>query len=122
MFEITEVKVFLLKNPHENSKTRAFAQFTIAGSFVVKSIRVVEGSKGMFVGLPQQKGSGDNSSEYYDICFPITKEGREYISSEILNRYTTIMETGVDDSKGGGNSAPRGEESQAPAQEEDDWI
>lgn len=84
MIEVTEVKIYPIKNPKEGSTLKAFAEITLNKEFVIKSIRVVDGSKGLFVGMPQTKGKND---EYFDLAFPVTKEARSRISDAILEKY-----------------------------------
>ncbi len=84
MIKITESKVFPIKHPKPGSKFKAYAQITIENEFVIKGIRIVEGSNGLFIGFPQTKGADE---QYYDITFPITKELREYMSNTILEKY-----------------------------------
>ena len=80
------VKVFPVP-PKENSNLRAFATITLGGVFAVKNLRVVEGAKGTFVSMPQAKGKDDN---YYDTCFPTTKEMRKEISDAVLSKYAQV--------------------------------
>ena len=86
------VKVFPVP-PKENSNLRAFATITLGGVFAVKNLRVVEGAKGTFVSMPQAKGKDDN---YYDTCFPTTKEMRKEISDAVLSKYAQVKEMAVD--------------------------
>ena len=43
----------------------------------------MKGRKGYFEAMPSRK-SGD---EYEDVCFPITKEAREYIEAAVLTKF-----------------------------------
>lgn len=79
MIEITEVKVY----PGDWGKTKAMASITIDNVFVVTGLKIIEGTKGYFVAMPSRK-SGD---EYKDVCFPITKEAREYIETAVLTKF-----------------------------------
>jgi len=63
---------------------KAFASVEFDEEFVVGSIRIIDGKKGLFVTMPQQKGK-DN--EYHDICFPITKKMRATITEKVLEEY-----------------------------------
>lgn len=65
------------------SKIKASANITIEECFVVKGIRIIEGSNGLFTAMPSKNVNG----EYKDICFPITAEARKTINDEILRAY-----------------------------------
>lgn len=51
--EITEVKIFLKESI--DKKLKAFATITFDNAFVVRNIKVIEGSKGLFVAMPSRK-------------------------------------------------------------------
>ena len=66
------------------STVKAFCDVLLGGVYVVKGLRVIEGQKGLFVGLPREKGKND---KWYDIFYPITKEARETLISTVLKAY-----------------------------------
>lgn len=82
--KITECTVTKIKS---QSKIRAYAKITIDECFVVTSLKVIDGEKGLFVAMPSTKNPKTN--EYNDICFPINKETRELIQSAVLKAYKT---------------------------------
>lgn len=51
--EITEVKIFLKESV--DKKLKAFATVTFDNAFVVRNVKVIEGSKGLFVAMPSRK-------------------------------------------------------------------
>ncbi len=51
--EITEVKIFLKESA--DRKLKAFATVTFDNVFVVRNIKIIEGSKGLFVAMPSRK-------------------------------------------------------------------
>ena len=66
----------------------ATASITIDGAFVVRNLSLMNGSKGMFVNMPQQKGVDDKgNTKYYDIAFPLTTELRTAISEAVIRAY-----------------------------------
>jgi stage V sporulation protein G len=78
---ITEVRVF----PKDNlGKTLGFANITLMDKFVVKNLRIVQGEKGIFIGMPSNKRK---NGEFIDLFFPITQEARELITAEIIRKY-----------------------------------
>ena len=81
--KITDVRIFPIK---EGGKAKAFASVTIEGEFAVKGIKIMEGSKGLFLSMPSRK---KNDNEYEEICFPVTKEFREELQNAVLNKYNS---------------------------------
>ncbi len=54
--EITEVRVFLKDSP--DKKLKAYATVTFDNAFVVRNIKVIEGSGGLFIAMPSRKLKG----------------------------------------------------------------
>ena len=79
--EITKVNIYKVSG---TSNLKAFASINIDDEIVIKNMKVVEGSKGLFVSYPSEKGS---DGEYYDQVYPLNKETRDYISDTILEAY-----------------------------------
>ncbi len=52
--EVTEVRVFS-RNKDSNKKLKAYVTVTFDNCFVVRDIKVIEGSKGLFVAMPSSK-------------------------------------------------------------------
>lgn len=71
-----------------NGSRLATASITIDGAFVVRNLSLMNGSKGMFVNMPQQKGVDDKgNTKYYDIAFPLSTELRTAISEAVVGAY-----------------------------------
>ena len=83
MTELQEIQVVRLHRFDGDSKTKALADISI-GHFVVKGLRVVEGKKGLFLAMPQEKSK---DGKWYDTFFPATKEAREVLNDLVLNAY-----------------------------------
>jgi stage V sporulation protein G len=83
MSESQELQVVRLHRFDGDSKTKAFADISI-GHFVVKGLRVVEGKKGVFLAMPQEKSK---DGKWYDTFFPATKEAREVLNELVLTAY-----------------------------------
>ncbi len=84
---ITEVRVF----PKENlGKTLGFANITILDKFVVKNLRIVQGDKGIFIGMPSNKRK---NGDFIDLFFPITQEARDMITIAILDKYNEVVQS-----------------------------
>ena len=75
-------EVYIIDNP--TTKLVASASLILEGHFVVKGLKVFEGSNGYFVAMPNRKNA---KGEYKDIAFPIDKETREQIQNVVLSEY-----------------------------------
>ena len=51
--EITEVRIFLKDSP--DKKLKAYATVTFDNAFVVRNIKVIDGSGGLFIAMPSRK-------------------------------------------------------------------
>ena len=51
--DITEVKVFLKEG--QDKKLKAYATLTLDHCFVVRNVKVIDGTKGLFVAMPSRK-------------------------------------------------------------------
>ena len=51
--EITEVRTFLKDSP--DKKLKAYSTVTFDNAFVVRNIKVIEGSAGLFIAMPSRK-------------------------------------------------------------------
>lgn len=81
--KITEVRVHRLSGEGEG-RLMAFASITIDDCFVIKSLRVMSGQKGLFVAMPFKRLP---DGEYIDIAHPITSEAREMLQKVVLEEY-----------------------------------
>ena len=61
-----------------------FAKITINDAICIDGIKIINGEKGLFIGMPSSKGK-DN--QYRDIVFPINKETRQMLTDQILDEY-----------------------------------
>ena len=66
-----------------DSKLKAFVDLSLSG-IVVTGLRVVDGSKGLFVGMPRHQGK---DGKWYNTVYPSTKEIQKQISDLILAAY-----------------------------------
>lgn len=72
----------------DKGNTMAMASITLDDAFVVSGLKVMNGSKGLFVDMPSQKGTDkDGNVKYYDTAFPLSKELRGEINRVVLDAY-----------------------------------
>ena len=83
MAEDSNLKVVRLYRFNGESKTKAFADVAI-GDFMVKGLRLVQGKKGLFLAMPQEKAKNGN---WYNVFYPLTKEARQVLSETVLAAY-----------------------------------
>ena len=94
--EITEVKVFLKDSP--DKKLKAYVTVAFDNAFVVRNIKVIEGTSGLFIAMPSRKikqpcskcgFKNDMRSKYCNQCgtqlpLPSRPTGQESTSSAQL--------------------------------------
>ena len=87
MAQITDCRISLFPNPI--GSTVAYANITLDASIVIKDIKVINGNNGLFVGFPSKEKTNKETGAkaYEDIIFPVTKEFRDYLTSEIITAY-----------------------------------
>ncbi len=66
-----------------DTKLKAFVDITL-GDFIIKGFRVMQGSKGLFVGMPQEKSK---DGKWYNTFYPRTKETRQNLTDLVLAAY-----------------------------------
>jgi len=77
------LKVIRLHRLEGDSKTKAFADVAI-GDFIIKGVRVVQGEKGLFLGLPMEKSK---DGKWYNTFYPATDEAKQNLSETVLAAY-----------------------------------
>ena len=80
--KITNVSI--RKSDREDSRMKAIASVLLDDEFAVHDIRIIEGTKGLFIAMPSRKTS---TGGYKDIAHPISQEVRTMFEKEILDAY-----------------------------------
>lgn len=86
---------------------RANATVNLNGAFALTNIRVMEGSKGLFVSMPQYRGK---NGEYKDICFPCTKESRAAFDKAVLGAYEQTLAQNQNQTTSPAQKVPAGQQ------------
>lgn len=73
---------------HTSGPLRAKASVSLDGCFAIRGVRILEGSKGLFVSMPSYKVG----AEYKDVCFPCTKEFKRTFDEAVLTAYQHTMD------------------------------
>lgn len=66
-----------------DSKLKAFVDVSLGG-VIVRGLRIVNGSSGLFVGMPRQQGK---DGRWYNTVYPATKEIQKQLSDAVLAAY-----------------------------------
>ncbi len=62
------------------------------GMFVVKNLRVVNGAKGCFVAMPQERFTDrDGNQKFRDTFFPMNDKARAALEAAVLSAYDVEM-------------------------------
>lgn len=89
MVEQVTVTVKRMNKYDGEGTAKAFCDVSLAETFLIKGIKVVEGKKGLFVSMPREQGKDGN---WYDTVIPLTKEARQDVSEKVLSAYLTEQE------------------------------
>ena len=84
------VRVYPLNNP--KTKLLATASVNIANSFAVKGFRIYDSKNGLFVKDPERRYVKNGTELTDSVFFPVTKEARDILRSQILSSYELVME------------------------------
>jgi stage V sporulation protein G len=89
--EITEVKVVV----RNDAKLKAFATITLDGCFVVRGLRVIGSSRGLFVAMPARRKP---NGMYQDVAHPINADMRAQLERVVIAAYLQAMRDGTGES------------------------
>jgi stage V sporulation protein G len=78
--DITDVKIF----PVDEEKLKAYVTITLDACFVVRDLKVIQGSAGLFVAMPAKKRK---DGTYKDIAHPLNTDMRARMERVILDEY-----------------------------------
>ncbi|MBX9768195.1 MAG: septation regulator SpoVG [Bdellovibrionales bacterium] len=78
--KITEVKVF----PVNEDRLKAYVSITIDDCFVIRDLKIINGTGGLFVAMPSKKRK---DGQFKDIAHPLNQETREAIESAVFGAY-----------------------------------
>lgn len=82
--KISEVRITL----RGEEKLKAFANVTFDDCFVVRGMKVIQGTTGYFVSMPSRKR---DDGTYSDIAHPTCMEMRQQLEEAVLEAYTSNM-------------------------------
>ena len=77
---ITEIRVTL----RDEEKLKGFANVTFDGAFVIRGMKIIQGTKGYFVSMPSRKRP---DGTHQDIAHPVNTNMRQMIEKSVLEAY-----------------------------------
>ena len=83
--EVTGVRVF----PIDEEKLRAYVTITFDNCFVIRDLKIIQGSTGLFVSMPSKRRK---DGTYKDIAHPINNETRRMIEEKIIAEYRKVLD------------------------------
>ncbi len=78
--DITEVKVF----PVNEERLKAYVSITFDNCFVVRDLKIINGTSGLFVAMPSKKRK---DGQFKDIAHPLNSETRNKIEEAVFEAY-----------------------------------
>lgn len=86
---ITEVKIF----PANEGKLKAYATMVIAGSFIVRDLKIIQSEDGsMFVSMPSRR---KKDGTFKDVAHPLDQQTRAEIELIIIKEFEKICGIGI---------------------------
>jgi stage V sporulation protein G len=76
-----DIKVKRIHRLHNSQNLKAFVDIVVNEAIVIKSVKVVEGSKGLFVSMPQEQAK---DKKWYESVQCIKPEVRQLITDQVL--------------------------------------
>lgn len=90
-----EFSVTVTPYEREGSNIRGLARIYFEDSFIVNNVNILQGKEKVFVAMPSYKTKQKDENGryiYQDICYPVTKDFREKLYSEVVSQYEKAKE------------------------------
>lgn len=84
--KVTEVKVF----PVNEDRLKAYVSITFDNCFVVRDLKVIQGTTGLFVAMPSKKRK---DGQFRDIAHPLNQETRAMIEDMVFEAYENELKS-----------------------------
>lgn len=84
-------------------KIKASASITIDDAVTIHDLKVIDGTKGLFVAMPSRKGADGG---FYDIVHPADAEIREQIKEAVMTVYGNMADQVPDEFEGYAGNYP----------------
>ena len=100
--EMPDFTVTVSPYERDGSNIKGLARIYIEESFIVNNVNILQGKENIFVSMPAYKTKQNDEQGkpiYQDVCFPVTKEFREKLYTEIVREYEQAKEKSQDQAK-----------------------
>ena len=84
--KITEVKVFAVNE----DRLKAYVSITIENCFVIRDLKVIQGTNGLFVAMPSKKRK---DGQFRDIAHPLNQETRAMIEDAVFEAFENQLKS-----------------------------
>lgn len=74
-----------IKKFEDKGNFKAYVDLTIASSFMIHGLRILEGPEGLFLTMPSKKEK--DGSGYRDIAHPISVELKDELEALVFEKY-----------------------------------
>ena len=81
---VLDLKVVRVHKLNGGGPTKAMCDISIGNEFLIKGFCVIQGKKGLFVGVPREVGK---DGKWYDRAFPLTESAKEALNETVLAAY-----------------------------------
>jgi stage V sporulation protein G len=85
---ITNVQIIFPKKTDPKEKLKCFANIIFDEVFIVRNLRIIEGSKGFFVVMPNYK---KKDGSFQDVAHPLSNTFRQTIDDKVLEAYENAL-------------------------------
>lgn len=89
---ITEIRIRVSNVEKNKSKIKANVSVTLGNVFVIHDLKIVDGSKGLFVSMPGKRSK--RAGKILDIAHPIDTAFRNELQDKCLAAYQGILAGG----------------------------
>ncbi|MEA3305412.1 MAG: septation protein SpoVG family protein [Candidatus Omnitrophota bacterium] len=84
VMKMMDVEVTNVHRLDGDGATKAFCDIIVSKTIAIKGIRVIEGSNGLFIGMPNKQGK---DGKWYESVKPVNKEIKEALNGVILKAF-----------------------------------
>ena len=121
--EMPEYAIRVTAYSKDSSNIRGLASIYFEDSFIVNNVTILQGKENLFVAMPSyktKKMDENNKPVYSDVCYPITKEFREKLYTELISECEKQLEKAKEINPKTGKPYNRREQIQREEQEKEE--
>ena len=118
--EMPEYSILVHAWSSKDSNVRGLASIYFEDCFIVNNVSILQGKENLFVSMPSYKTKKideNNKPIYADVCYPITKEFREKLYTELISECEKQLEKSKEINPETGKAYNRREQIQREEQE-----